>query len=139
MSVPSEKFGTHSMMASGFIERRCLDVRMRLERLLPPCIAKGELNAGVDAGVAVSQRGAGDVDGVGAEIERAAWTDEVVDANSALRGEVPDACVGVWAVVLRVIGRAAEGRIFVVGPENTTRCLTPEGEFSGANEVPAKN
>ncbi len=53
--------------------------------------------AGVDAGVAVSEGGAGDVNSVGAEVDGAARVDEVVDADAALGGEVPDTGVGVGA------------------------------------------
>ena len=58
------------------------------------------MHAGVDAGVAISEGCAGDVDAVGAEVDGAARTDEVVDADSALWSEVEDAGVGVGAVVL---------------------------------------
>jgi hypothetical protein len=82
----------------------------------PPGVTEGELDACVDAGVAVSERGAGDVDSVGAEVDGAAGANEVVDANSALRGEVEHAGVGVGTVILLVVGWASEGRILVVGP-----------------------
>ena len=62
-----------------------------------------------------------------------------MDADAALRGEVPDAGVGVGAVVLRVVGWAAEGWVFVVGPEETAGGLAPEGEAAGADEVPAQD
>ena len=78
------------------------------------------------------------MDGVGAEVDGAAGTEEVVDAYAALRGEVPDAGVGVGAVVLFVVGWASEGGVFVVGPEETACALSPEGEAAGAGDVPAK-
>ncbi len=58
------------------------------------------MNAGVDARVSVSEGGAGDVDAVGAEVDGATGTEEVMDSDAALRGEIPDAGVGVGAVVL---------------------------------------
>jgi hypothetical protein len=107
--------------------------------LLPPCVAKGKLDAGIDAGVAVSKGCAGDMDCVSAEVDGAAGTEEVVDANAALRGEVPDAGISVGAVVLFIVGGAAECRVFVVCPEKTAGGLPPEGEPLGADHVPAKD
>jgi hypothetical protein len=107
--------------------------------LFPPGVAEGELDAGVDAGVAVSEGGAGDVDAVGAEVDGTVRVDKVVDADASLGGEVEDAGVGVGAVVLRVVGWAAEGRVFVVGPEEAASCLSPEGETFGADYVPAED
>ena len=79
------------MMASGFmvvatgdswfVTRALISLR---SVLFPPGVAEGELHAGVDAGVAVSEGGAGDVDAVGAEVDGAARADEVVDADAAL-------------------------------------------------------
>ncbi len=108
-------------------------------RLFPPGVAERELDAGVDAWVAVSERGAGDVDGVGAEVNGAAGAKEVVNTDSALRCKVPDAGVGVGAVVLLVVGWAAECRILVVRPEEPPSGLTPEGESFGTDYVPTKN
>ncbi|MCU1250946.1 MAG: hypothetical protein JWQ49_3975 [Edaphobacter sp.] len=95
------------------------------------------MHAGIDAWVAVSEGGAGDVDAVGAEVDGAAGTNEVVDADAALGREVPDAGVCVGAVILRVVRRAAEGRVFVIGPDNTAGGLAPERESACAGEVPA--
>ena len=97
------------------------------------------MHAGVDAGVAVSQGCARDVHAVGAEVDGAAGVDEVVDTNAALGGKVPNAGVGVGAVVLFVIGWAAEGWVFVIGPEETTSGLTPERKMLCAGQVPAKD
>jgi len=83
------------------------------------------LHAGIDAGVAVSEGGAGDVDAVGAEVDGAAGMDEVVDSNAALRGEVEDAGVGVGAVVLRVVREATVGGVLVIGPDETAGGLAP--------------
>jgi len=107
--------------------------------LLPPGIAERELDAGVDAGVAVSEGGAGDVDGVGAEVDGAARPKEVVDTDASLRREVPDAGIGVGAVVLFVVGGAAECRVFVVRPEEAASGLAPERESLGADYVPTKD
>ncbi len=79
------------------------------------------------------------MDGVGSEVDRAAGTDEVVEAHPSLRGEVPDAGVGVGAVVLDVVGRPAEGRILVVGPEDASGSLSPEGDAAGTDQVPAED
>ena len=79
------------------------------------------------------------MDALGAEVDGAARVDEVVDANASLRGEVPDAGVGVGAVVLRVVGRPAEGWVLVVGPQDATGCLAPEGEVPSASQVHAKD
>ncbi len=73
------------------------------------------------------------MDGVGAEVDGAAGAEEVVDTDAALRGEVPDAGVGVGAVVLHVVGWATEGRVFVVRPEHAAGGLAPEGESLGAD------
>jgi hypothetical protein len=97
------------------------------------------LHAGVYAWVAISERCAGDVDAVGTEVDRAPGTDEVVDADAALRSEVPDTGVGVGAVVLRVVGGAAEGWVFVVRPEETAAGLSPERETACADKIPAED
>ncbi len=107
--------------------------------LLPPGVAEGELNAGIDAGVTVSERCAGDVDGVGTEVDGATGADEVVSADAELGSEVPNACVSVGAVILLVVGWSAECWVFVVGPEKTASGLRPEGKALRANYVPAKN
>src|SRR5580765_1732486 len=124
-SVPSEKFGTHSMMASEFINR-CERVWLRS---LPPGVADRELYACIDAGVLVAERGRGDVNGVGSKIEGAVGFDEVVDAHAELRCEVPDAGVGRGTVVEDVVGRAAEGRVLVVGPNDAAAALRPGREL----------
>ena len=49
-----------------------LDDGFWVHALLPPTVAKGELNAGIDAGVAVSEGGAGDMDAIRAEVDGAA-------------------------------------------------------------------
>jgi hypothetical protein len=97
------------------------------------------LYAGVDARVAVSERGAGDVNGVGAEVDGTARVNEVVDADAALGSEVPDAGVGVGTVVLLVVWRAAEGRVFVVRPEKAASGLAPVREVLCAGKIPAKD
>jgi hypothetical protein len=107
--------------------------------LLPPCVAEGELDAGIHAGVAVSKGCAGDVDSVSAEVDGAAGAEEVVNTDAALRGEVPDAGVSVGTVVLFIVGRPAECRIFVVCPEKTTGGLTPERKPLSSDHVPAKD
>src|SRR5271163_2554579 len=107
--------------------------------LLPPGVSERELDAGVDAGVAVAERGAGDVDGVGAEVDGAAGAEEVVDTDASLGGEVKDAGVGVGAVVLLVVGWAAECRVLVVGPDEPASGLAPEGKSLGADYVPTKD
>lgn len=106
------------MMASGFILSLCnyFVVREVVSRLFPPGVAESELDAGVDAGVAISERGAGDVDAVGAEVDGAARAEEVVEADAALGGKVPDAGIGVLAVILGVVGWASEGWVLMVGP-----------------------
>jgi hypothetical protein len=107
--------------------------------LLPPGVAEGELDAGVDARVAVSEGGAGDVDAVSAEVDGAAGAEEVVEADAALRGEVEDAGIGVFAIVLGVVGWSAEGWVLVVGPEEASCGLAPKGESLGAEDVPAED
>ena len=93
--------------------------------LLPPGIAEGKLEASVDAGVPVAQRSTGDMDGVHAQIDGAAGANEVVCTDATLRGEVPDACVSVWAVIDEVVRRSAIGRVFVVRPQHTSGTLEP--------------
>src|ERR1700722_15615416 len=105
-SVPSEKFGTHSIIASGFIAAS-----------LPPGISQRELDAGIDSWVSVPETRAGDVHAVGAQVEAAVRTDEVVEAYAALRGEVPDAGVRVGAVVDYIEGQPPVGGVLVIGPE----------------------
>ena len=79
------------------------------------------------------------MDGVRAEIDGAVGMDEVMGANAELWGKVPDAGVGVGAVVLHVVRRTTEGRIFMVGPEDTASTLGPEGESPRAGQVPAQD
>ncbi len=62
-----------------------------------------------------------------------------MNSNPSLGGKVPDAGVGVGAVVERVIGWPPEGRILVIGPEEAARGLSPEGDATGAVEVPAED
>jgi hypothetical protein len=62
-----------------------------------------------------------------------------VEADSSLRGEVEYAGVGVGAVVLLVVGRAAEGWVFVIGPEETAGSLSPEGDAASTRKVPAED
>ncbi len=79
------------------------------------------------------------MDGIGAEVDGTARLDEVVEADPALRGEVEDAGIGVGTVVLRVVGRATEGGIFVVGPEQASGGLSPIGKSFGSGDVPAQD
>ena len=79
------------------------------------------------------------MDAVGAEVDGTARTNEVVDADSALRGEVEDAGICIRTVVLLVVGRSSEGRIFVVSPEEAAGRLAPEGEVLCPDDVPAKD
>jgi len=79
------------------------------------------------------------VDGIGSEVDGAAGAEEVVNAYSTLRCEIPDAGVGVGAVILFVVGWATEGRVFVIGPEETSGTLSPEGEVACTGDVPAKD
>ena len=78
------------------------------------------------------------MDRIGSEVERAARAKEVVDSYSELGREVPDAGVGVGAVVEDVVGRPAEGRVFVVGPDEAAATLGPRHELAvaRAGEVP---
>ncbi len=79
------------------------------------------------------------MDGVGAEVDGVPGTDEVVNADTALRGEVPDAGVGVGAVVGEGEVAGTVGGVLVVGPEEAAGGLSPRGEFVGAGEVPAQD
>jgi hypothetical protein len=79
------------------------------------------------------------VHAVRAEVDGAVRAQEVMDADAALRGEVPDAGIGVGAVVLFVVRRPTEGRVLVIGPEHTAGGLSPEGEALGADDVPAED
>ena len=97
------------------------------------------MDAGVDTRVAVTERGTRDVHAVGAEVDGATRVDEVVDPDAALRSKVPNAGVCVGAVVLFVIGWAAEGWVFVIGPEETSGSLPPERKMLCPGEVPAKD
>ena len=110
-----------------------------LRGLLPPGVAEGELDAGVDAGVSVAERSAGDVNGVCAEVDGPVRTEKVVNSDATLRGEVEDAGVGVYTIVLRVVGRSAECGVFVVRPERAPGGLEPEGKSFGADYVPTKD
>src|SRR5258707_178588 len=127
-SVPSEKFGTHSIIASGFIAAS-----------LPPGISQRELDAGIHPWVSVSETGAGYVHSVGAEVEGAVGAEEVVDTYATLGGEVTHAGVCVGAVVDDVEGEAPVGRVLVVGPEDAAGGLCPGGDTAFACEVPPED
>src|SRR5260370_36429705 len=104
-----------------------------------PSVAERELDAGVHGGVLVAKAGAGYVGSIGTEVDGALGVDEVVDAYSALGGEVPHAGVRVGPVVDEVERLRSERGILVVGPEETTGGLGPGGEATGSGEVPAQN
>ena len=78
------------------------------------------------------------MDRVGSEVERAAGAEEVVDSDSELGGEVPDAGVGIGAVVEDVVRRATKGRVLVVGPDEAAATLGPGNDLAvaGAGEIP---
>ena len=79
------------------------------------------------------------MDGVSAEVDRALGCKEVVQADAALGGEVPDAGVGAGAVVGKGEIGGAVGGVLVVGPENPAGGLGPRRDFVGAGEVPAQD
>ena len=79
------------------------------------------------------------MDGVGAEVDGVGGCDEVVETDAALRGEVPDAGVGVGTVIGQGEIGVSEGRILVVGPQKTARGLRPRCEAMRACEVPTKD
>ena len=60
--------------------------------------------------------------------------------DTKLRREVPDACIGGRAVVVDVVGRAAEGWVLVVRPDDSASPLGPRNDLAmaGADEVPAE-
>ena len=62
-----------------------------------------------------------------------------MNSNTSLRSKVPDAGIGIGTVVLRIVRRTAEGRIFVVRPDEAARSLAPEGESPGPGKVPAQD
>jgi hypothetical protein len=97
------------------------------------------LEAGVDSGVLVPERCAGDVNGVETKVHGPAGTDEIVCSDACLRGEVPDAGVGVGTIVNLVEGRPAKGRILVIGPDDAAAALDPGRDAVRAGEVPAKD
>lgn len=59
-------------------------------------------------------------------------------ADAELGSEVPDAGVGVRAVVEDVVGRPAKGRVLVVRPDEAAPALGPRDDLAvtGASEVP---
>lgn len=79
------------------------------------------------------------MDGVGAEVDGALWGDEVVKADTALRGEVPDAGVGVGSVVGEGKVGVSKGGVLVVGPKQAAGGLGPRGKATGSGEVPAED
>ena len=107
--------------------------------LLPPGVADVELNAGVDAGVSIAKGGRRDVNGVGAEVDGASGRKEVVKTDPALRGEVPDAGVGVRTIVGEGEISVSESGVLVIGPEKTAGSLGPGGDAVSAGEVPAQD
>jgi len=59
-------------------------------------------------------------------------------ADAALRGEVPDAGVGVGPSLGWVIGiEISYGGVFVIGPQDTAGCLNPRAKAFAMSEIPA--
>ena len=79
------------------------------------------------------------MDGVGAQVDGVSGVDEVVEADAALGGKVPDAGIGVGTVVRDVVRWATEGRVFVIGPEQASGGLGPGYPFLAMDEVPTED
>jgi hypothetical protein len=79
------------------------------------------------------------MDAVGAQVDGVAGVDEVVEADAALGGEVPDAGIGVGTVVRDVVRWATEGRVFVIGPEHASGGLGPRYPFVTMGEIPPED
>ena len=78
------------------------------------------------------------MDSIGAEVHRSAWFQEIVRANAALRGEVPDAGICVRARLGWVEGVEIAYRwIFVVGPHHAACCLYPGHKPFAMCEIPS--
>src|SRR5208282_1988412 len=96
-----------------------------------PVIAKLELDAGIHTWIVVAEAGARNMHGVGGEGDRSLWLHKIIEADTELGSEVPDAGAS--------IGREEVGRIFVVGPEQSASALHPGDEPASGGEIPAQN
>lgn len=67
------------------------------------------------------------MDRVCSQVDRPARREEVVHADSELRGEVPDAGICCVTVVDLVVRRPSEARILVVRPDHAASALRPRG------------
>src|ERR1700761_5459194 len=102
--------------------------------LLPPGVTDLELYAGVDAGVAVSKRRAGDMDGVRGEIDGPARFDEVMQAEAELGREVEHAGPTGCPMRNEDIRRILVGRV-----NQPAGALHPGRNATRGPEIPAKN
>lgn len=77
------------------------------------------------------------MDPVDAEVDRSPWLEKIMGSDSALRGEVPNARIGVGAGLRGVCGiQIAHCRILMVGPDDATGSLNPWDEATSVGEVP---
>lgn len=84
---------------------------MRSSGLSPKRVAHLHLNAGIDAWIAIAQRGGRNVHGIDTQVYRLPGSREVVNPNAALGREVPYAGSAVNPVEAEQIGRELVGGI----------------------------
>src|SRR6202041_1573096 len=124
VSTPSEKFGTHSMMA--FV--------IPVTALLPPAVSDLELHRRVHAGIGIAEGRVGDVYRIRIEGNRALGFEKVLKAHPKLGREVPHT----RALVSRRRKRPYR-RKFVVGPYQSTGTLHKGHDSPASAQVPAQH
>ena len=103
--------------------------------LLPESVADLDLDAGVDAGVAVPEGRRGDVDCVDADVDGAFFRGEKVHASSALGREIEYRCTARCAMRDKLVRRELVG-----GLDEAAGALKPGLEVArSGEEVPAEN
>jgi len=114
---------------------------MLSSRLFPEGIANLDLDAGIDAGVAIAERGRRDVNGVYPHVDRPLGAGEVVNANAALRREVPHTGSAVDPRYAVDRGRAQHiRRELMGGVDEASRGLEPGLNAAGAfKKIPAED
>src|SRR6201996_5337699 len=108
-----------------------------LRPLLPPAIPNRHLQAHIDARILVAEAGARDVHRIGAEINRAARLDEVVNTRASLRSKVPHTGIGLRSCLGRVARvQVAHSRVLVIRPDHSARRLHPRHKALAVRKVP---
>src|SRR6185437_9346980 len=125
-SRPSEKFGTHSINGSG--------IGLSIRASMPPSVANLELHARVHAGIAVAERGTGNMNRVGGKVNGPPRIYEIVKTNSTLRREVKHARPPGFAMRNQNVRRKFMRRV-----DQPAGALKPRREVPRRGKIPSQN